>query len=56
VSQGSDVVMFERDNAMRMLMRILGMLEGLAGMLVSRQVILLSLLLGNLVSMGGAIV
>jgi hypothetical protein len=63
VSQGGDVGMPKWREAMRLLMGILGILQGLAGMLVPREVILLSMLLGNpmgvrraIVQFGGALV
>jgi hypothetical protein len=62
MSEGCDVVMSECGNAMfgrsrlSMMMSVLGVLQGLAGVLVSRQVILFSLLLGNTMGMRGGVV
>ncbi len=56
MSQRGDIAMPEGSNAVRMLMGILGMLEGLAGLLMPRQVILLTVLLGHAMSMRGVIV
>jgi len=62
ISQGRDVIMSECGDAMSsrsplsMRMSVLGVLEGLTGMLVPRQVILLSLLLGNTMGMRGTVV
>jgi hypothetical protein len=62
MSEGGDVLMPERGDAMShgsrlsMLRSVLGVLEGLPGMLLSSQVILLSLLLANTVDMGGFVV
>jgi hypothetical protein len=56
VSQRRNIVMPEWGKAMRVLMGKLGMFQSLPGMLVPRQVILLSMLLGSPVGMRGAIV
>jgi hypothetical protein len=61
-SEIGDVLMPEGGDAVSnggrvsVLLSVLGMLEGLPGMLLSGQVILLSLLLANAVEMGGLVV
>jgi hypothetical protein len=62
MSEGSDVIVSERGDTvptrscLRMFVGVLGMLEGLLRMLVSRQVILLPLVFGNAMGMRGALV
>lgn len=62
ISESRDVLMSERGDAMRggsrlsMLMGVLGVLQGLARMLVWRQVILVIVLLGNAMGVRGVIV
>jgi len=62
VSEDCDVIMAERVDGVsrrrrqRMPMSVFGVLQGLPGILVSRQVILFSLLLADTMGMRGAVV
>jgi hypothetical protein len=62
MGQGCDIIVSELDDAMsirsrlRVRVSVLGVLEGLPGMLVPRRVILFALLLGNPMGMRGAVV
>jgi hypothetical protein len=62
VRESRDVIVSEGDDAMpqrrplSMMMRVLGLLQCLPGMLVPRQVILLPVLLGNPMGVRGGVV
>ncbi len=62
MSKGCDVIVSEggdamsRDHRLRVLVRLLGVLQGLPGMFLSSLVFLLSLRLGDPVSMRGGVV